>query len=70
MENLFKSWATTALGVGLWLIAIWEMFFDPKSDIEAWQFALLIGGGFALLWMRDSISTWINDFIQSKIKKQ
>ncbi len=66
MENIFKSWITTLFGVGLWGIAIYEMFFDETSDLEPWQFGLLVAGGFALLWMRDSVSKWINDYMASK----
>jgi hypothetical protein len=70
MENIFKSWATTLFGLALWGIAVYEFFFDKDSAIEAWQAGLMVVGGFALLWMRDSVSQWINSWVQKKVNKE
>lgn len=68
MEAVFKSWVTTLFGLALWGIAVYEMFFNPDSEMEPWQFGLMIMSGFALLWMRDKISEWINTFVANKNK--
>jgi hypothetical protein len=67
LENLFKSWFTTLMGAGIIVMVAYEYFWDGSlSDMQALFGSL---GGFALMWMRDAISSKANDFISAIIDK-
>jgi hypothetical protein len=63
-ENVFKSWFTTLLGCVIMAVCFYEWYKGEMTDMQA-----IMGGiiGFALLFMRDAIPTFISRFINKKI---
>lgn len=71
IENVGKNIITTIIGSVLMsmsvLVVILEWFFGFKTPAEPWQVALIFVVGFALLFMRDRLATYIDIFAKKKI---
>lgn len=69
IENIVKGWFTSLLGAALMVMAVLEWWTEEKAQMTDYNVIGPFIGGFALLWMRDSISGWISTFIQAVIDK-
>lgn len=67
MENVLKSWFTTLLGAAVMVLAIYEYWIDDNMTIA--QAGIMFAAGFALMWMRDSISGWIGQLFGVLVEK-
>lgn len=71
IENVGKNIYTTIIGAVLMSMSVavvfLEWFFGKKSPAEAWQVAAVFVLGFALLFMRDKLTSYIDVFARKKI---
>lgn len=71
VENIAKNIVTTVIGALLMLVSSgtvmvsWFIVLPMKP--EYWQLAVIFGLGFALLFMRDKLTTYIDVFTRKKI---
>lgn len=71
-ENISKNIYTTIIGCSLMTIssvAICMNWFFEFKQIPVAQVAIVFVAGFALLFMRDKISSYIDGFVKKKIDK-
>jgi hypothetical protein len=71
-ENISKNIYTTVIGCVLMTvssIAICMNWFFEFKQIPVTQVAIVFTAGFALLFMRDKISSYIDGFVKKKIDK-
>lgn len=67
MENVIKSWFTTLLGAAIMVLAVYEYWIDDGMTLT--QAGIMCAAGFALMWMRDTISTKIGELFNALISK-
>lgn len=65
-ENILKSWFSSIIGATAMTLSIYGWWFDQLTDFQGLALFVI---GFALLWMRDKISTFIESAIRAAIKK-
>jgi hypothetical protein len=65
-ENIIKGWFTSILGAIGMGYAIYGKWFHHLSNIEA---LIWVASGFALLYMRDKISVWIEQAFKMLMNK-
>jgi predicted phage tail protein len=66
MENIIKGWFTSILGAAAMALSLYAWWTDQATNIEA----IFAGScGFALLYMRDKISTWIEQAFKMLMNK-
>lgn len=68
-ENLFKSWFTTLLGAGILLVVMYEIFVAQAPRLTRTEAIWVAIAGFALMFMKDAISGWINQAVTAAIDK-
>lgn len=61
MENIVKSWVTTFIGIALMVLSVYELYAEGLNTKNC----IALAAGFALLWMRDNISIWLNDLAKT-----
>jgi hypothetical protein len=69
MESIFKSWFTTILGAAIMALSSYDWFFNPISEMTPRETGIAVVAGFTLMFMRDSISTWIQDAFKAILDK-
>jgi TRAP-type uncharacterized transport system fused permease subunit len=65
-ENIYKSWFTSLLGAVAMVLAIYGWWMNRSTNLES---IFLAACGFALLYMRDKISTWIEQAFKLLMNK-
>lgn len=69
MENLFKSWFTTLLGAAIMLLASYDWFFNPVSEMTPRETGIAAVVGFVLMFMKDNVSDWIKQGFTALLDK-
>ena len=69
MENIIKGWFTSLLGAALMVMSVFEWWTVEQKQMYDWDIAAPFIAGFALLYMKDKISDWINSLVQAAIDK-
>lgn len=71
IENIGKNFGTTIAGLVLMGIAIaaiiMDWFLHRPTGAAPWQIGLVFVAGFALLFMRDNIKSYIDIYTKKKI---
>lgn len=65
-ENIIKSWFTSIIGAIAMVLSIFGWWYDQLTDFQGLALFII---GFALLWMRDSISAFIEQAVKAAIEK-
>jgi len=67
IENVYKSWKTTAIGIVLFLASIAYLFINSTPDYIV--FSIALGSGIAMLFFSDKFIKQLEEFITNKSKE-
>ena len=67
IENVYKSWKTTAIGIVLLLASIAYLFINSTPDYIV--FSIALGSGIAMLFFSDKFIKQLEEFITNKSKE-
>lgn len=65
-ENILKGFFTTLIGAVMMGLALYSWYMGESTDWQAGGLGII---GFAMLWMRDQIPGWIQQFFTAIIEK-
>ena len=67
IENVYKSWKTTAIGIVLLLASIAYLLINSTPDYIV--FSIALGSGIAMLFFSDKFIKQLEEFITNKSKE-